>query len=580
MGLPSSYRVCCCGRGFGQNPLFTRSRVVESQRSRSWHNNNRHQKKVEDLRSSSIVISLSKIKSPKNDYVPAYGRNYNTRAPKTIFDVFPKPGNQTEKIQEDDFGYKPKVSFISSPNQARDNSQIYFQLRAAINLKNHIQVDKLWLDVCNRLTDGSKQSIENALQTWLTPDIMNHFIAAYMSLQRPEKAINVWVKMVEIGLIPTHKTWNIMISGCKAVGDWRSSERIWNMMSFSGLSPDLLNWSSRLSVLMESKEVDMGIQALQEMGRKWLEKAQITHPDLPRDNLLLVDDVKDAVKPDISCVNIIIAGLLKKNQKYRASAILEWARGFGIQSNTETYNIFLRPLVRKGQNREAMELLKRMEEAGVVADVITYTIILDNVLRFAGKYSPEELKEKIFDVLDEMEHNNIQPNLYTYGKIIYQLIRDLNPQNSSIIEAVLRHMMSQNVKPSIHIYTNLVEFFFLQNPPNLNLAQKILDQATQTVGLDRVFWDRVVECYAQIGDTKSALNIISQLSSKKTRVGWYAMRSVLEALYSQKEWHLAKSLIHDVEMSASRFDFISGTKGEGLFWELAARLKNMTNNEL
>ncbi|POS87385.1 hypothetical protein EPUL_002756 [Erysiphe pulchra] len=469
-------------------------------------------------------------------------------------------------------GYKPKLSFVPFPNQARDSSQIYFQLRAAINLKNHIQVDNLWLDVCNQLAYGSKQDIEQALQTWLTPDILNHFITAYMSLQRPEKAINVWVKMVEIGLKPTHKTWNIMISGCKAVGDWRSSEKIWNMMSLSGLYPDLLNWSSRLSVLVESKEVEMGIQALEEMGRKWLEKAQIKHPNLSRDDLLLVEDVQDAVKPDISCINIIISGLLKKNHKYRANAILEWARGFGIQSNTETYNIFLRPLIRRGENREAMELLKRMEEAGVVADVSTYTIILDNVLRFPGKYSLEELKEKIFDVLDEMERNNIKPNLYTYGKIIYQLIRDLNPQNSSLIEAVLRHMMSQSVKPSIHIYTNLVEYYFLQTPPNLNLAQRILDQATQTVGLDRVFWDRVVECYAQIGDTRSALNIIARLSSKKTRVGWSAMRSVLEALLSQKEWHLARSLIHDVKMSASRSDFLSGTKGEALFWQLAARI--------
>lgn len=475
--------------------------------------------------------------------------------------------------------YKPNVNFLSPPNQTPDSSQIYHQLRSAINLKNHTQVDDLWLDVCNRITHHSDQDIKQALQTWLTQDVMNHFITAYMSLQRPDKAITVWVKMVEIGLKPSHKTWNIMISGCKAVGDWRSSERIWNMMSLSGLHPDLLNWSSRLSVLMESKEVEMGIQVLEEMGRKWLEKAQVTYPNLSRDDLLLVKDVKDAVKPDISCVNITIAGLLKKNQKYRASAILEWARGFGIQSNTETYNIFLRPLIRRGENREAMELLKRMEQAGVVADVSTYTIILDNVLRYAGKYSLEELKEKIFDVLDEMEQNNIQPNLYTYGKIIYQLIRDLNPQNSSIIEAVLRHMMNQNVKPSVHILTNLVEYFFLQSPPNLNLAQKILDQATQTVGLDRVFWDRVVECYAQIGDTKSALNIIAHLSSRKTRVGWSAMRSVLEALSSQKQWHLARSLIQDVKISASRSDFLSGTKGEALFWELAARINTEILNE-
>ncbi|KAI6246177.1 hypothetical protein HI914_05489 [Erysiphe necator] len=476
------------------------------------------------------------------------------------------------KTQEPDkYKYENKYHFILPFNHAQKGSYIYSRLRTAINLKNHAQVDDLWIELSSQFIHRSKEDLEHALQNWLTPEIFNHFITAYMSLQRPTTAIEVWTEMIEIGLNPNLKTWNILISGCKTVGDWRSSEKIWKTLSLSGFSPDLLNWSSRLGVLMDSNEINLGIQALDEMGRIWLEKARTNYPNLAKNDLLLLNDVKDAVKPDISCVNIAIAGLLKKNNKYRANKVLEWAHRFGIKPNTETYNIFLRPLIRKGNSQEAMALLRRMEEAGVEADVSTYTIILDNILRFPEEYSPEELKEKIFGVFYEMEQGNIQPNLYTYGKIIYQLVREFNPQNSSIIEAVLQHMTDQNVKPSIHIYTNLVEYFFLQNPPNLNLAQNILNQATQTVGLDRVFWDRVVECYAQIGDTKSALNIIAQLSTQKTRVGWSAMRCVLDALISQKEWNLAKSLIYDVKTSASRHDFRSGTKGEALFWELAAR---------
>ncbi|TQS36239.1 hypothetical protein Golomagni_03317 [Golovinomyces magnicellulatus] len=467
-------------------------------------------------------------------------------------------------------------SIVSSPNlqpRIREFSPIYHRLRTAVNLKNHTLVDELWSEVKTWPVSKSENDIVQSDQNGtFSAEICNHFINAYMKLQRPTTAIALWDQMKERGLNPTIKTWNIMMLGCKAVSDWRSSEKIWKMMLHAGLIPDTVSWSSRLHVLMDSKEIDMGIQVLDEMGHKWVENASRKYPKLKIDEILLKEDVEGVAKPDISCVNIAVAGLLGQGKRSIANKIVEWSRKFGIKPDTTTYNTFLRFFIRNGKNQEAMSLLGRMGKAGIEADVVTFTIILDQVLRFPGQYSPEELKERVEGIFLDMEKANIRPNLPVYGRIIHQLVRDLDPNNTPTVEAVLQRMTNQGIQPSVHIYTSLVEFCLLQTPPNLEVARIVIDKTTKIIGLDRVFWDRTIECYSQIGETKIALNLIGELSTEKTRVGWSALRHVLKALYAQKEWHLARSLVRDIKNSACSSDYRSGTQGEVMFWQLAARL--------
>ncbi|RKF56275.1 Pentatricopeptide repeat-containing protein [Golovinomyces cichoracearum] len=467
-------------------------------------------------------------------------------------------------------------SIVSSPisqPRIREFSPIYHRLRTAVNLKNHALVDDLWSEVKTWPISKSENDIVQSNQEGVfSAEICNHFISAYMKLQRPATAIALWDQMVEKGLDPTLKTWNIMMLGCKAVNDWRSSEKIWKMILHIGLIPDTVNWSSRIHVLMDSKEIDMGIKALDEMGQQWIENASKKYPNLKTDELLLKEDVESVAKPDISCVNIAVAGLLGQGKRSMANKIVEWSRKFGIKPDTTTYNTFLRFFIRNGKNKEAMSLLGRMGKAEVEADVATFTIILDQVLRFPGQYSPEELKERVEGIFFDMEKANIRPNLHVYGRIIHQLVRDLDRDNTPAVEAVLKRMRNQGIQPSVHVYTSLIEFYLLQTPPSLEVARLVIDKATKIIGLDRVFWDRTIECYAQIGEIKIALNLIGELSTEKTRVGWSALRCVLNALYAQKEWNLARSFVRDIQKSASSHDYRTGTQGEVMFWQLAARL--------
>ncbi|KAI1001715.1 hypothetical protein K3495_g6485 [Podosphaera aphanis] len=497
-----------------------------------------------------------------------------------ISDSIDKTVTEAEEHQSfEDQGLNNKLSIdpLVPPNvPIRGIKFIHYKLSEAINLKNHAQVDQLWAEALTwPILDPECSVGKRSRDGFLSVEICNQFILAYMKFQRPNEAIRVWNHMMQKGLIPTTKTWNVLMSGCRIIRDWKSAETIWERMIQTGLQPDNISWSARISLLMECKEFDMGIRALDEMGRIWLAAAMRKHPKMDVENIQLVDDVEDVPKPDIFCLNTAVTGLLAQGKKANANQTLAWGQSLGIKPNVVTYNIFLRPLVRNGYRKEAMVLLKRMKKAGIEADIATYTIILDQILRDPGQYSPEQQKEMVNEIFADMKSVDIKPNTLTYGKIIYQLTRNCDPANTPTVEALLRQMEFEGMKPTVQIYTTLVEYYFFQDPPNMDAARQTIDQATSIVGLDRVFWDKVVNCYAQVGDTDTALGIISMLTSKKTRVGWAAMRSVLESLVHKEEWELAKSLVRDTQINTQRLDFREGTQGEAMFWEVAKKMNLM-----
>lgn len=467
----------------------------------------------------------------------------------------------------------PVRKSTSNPAETRQqfkrSPSIFHQIRLAMNLKNHVQLDILWKDAA-RWPVQNQESRDTVVERAkvLSLEVCNQFITAYMNFQRPSKAIEIWNHMIQNGLVPSLKTWNSMMSGCRMVSDWRSSEKLWNKMIQSGTLPDAISWSTRISIFAESKEIDMAIRTLEEMGRLWLAAAKKKHPQLSHEELQLVDDVKTMVKPDVSCLNAIVSGLVRLGKKTEANQLITWARAFGIKPDIFTFNIFLRSMIRNSQRQEAMMLLKRMERAGVEADVVTYTILLDEILRFPHRYTPEQQKKIVEGILEDMSQAGVKPSISIYGKIIHQLTRNHDPLNMPTIQALLQQISAENLKLSIQIQTNLLDYYYLQDPPQHKLAQQIIAGAEEIVGLDRVFWDRAIECCALIGDTSTALEIIARLSSQKTRVGWGAMRKVLEALVSRGEKQLAKTLVRDIRTNAGLSDFVQNTTGEAMFWEL------------
>jgi len=281
------------------------------------------------------------------------------------------------------------------------------------------------------------------------------------------------------------------------------------------------------------------------------------------------------VKPTIATINAAVAGLLRRRKPEAAHRILTWAGKFGIHPDNTTYNTLLQPLIRDGRSKEAMALLQQMQHDGIQADVVTFTTILEETFRFSEDHTVEEQQDIIANVFSQMEAAGIRANLHTYGKIIYQLLLN-NKTDLTAVNAVMERMSRQGLHPGPHIYTMLVEYYFSRQPPDLDAVRVLIERSKLGDGNnDHIFWDRVIQGYAVLGDTTTAVRILGKVSRPGMRIGWITLQHVLTALAQNQEWEIARALVRNAKLDSGGplADNIKGKEGEHGFWRLATQLE-------
>lgn len=469
--------------------------------------------------------------------------------------------NTTRSFKHLQLGFNKGIAFVNK------------RLHEAFRTKNRRQVDELWSDVAQ--WPVSQISLTDAPQKGeLSLELGNYFILVYMGLGTPEHAIKVWNHMIQHNLQPSLATWDSMMSGCKSARDPVALEGVWRQMQNAEVQPDIVCWTTRISGLMHCRKVEAAIQALDEMGRKWLEAAKKEFPRVSATDLPKLDGVKGAVKPTIATVNAAMVGAFRNQKKEYAQQILAWAGNYGIVPDVHTYNILLNPLLRAGETEQAMAVLHAMRAAGVEADISTYTTILDETFRYASHLSPEEQKEMVFGIFDEMEEAGLKANLHTYGKILSSLLHS-ESEDMTVINIVLERMAKLGIEPSPHIYTDLVQYYFSRDPPQLDAARNTIERASMVIGgVDNVFWDRVIEGYSRAGETAAALKIARKVRGTGGSVSWSALKELLNALARNQEWDMAKALVAGqvVDTGGPLSADVKGKEGQHAFWRMAGEL--------
>lgn len=472
----------------------------------------------------------------------------------------------------------------SSPNASRMHlSPVHKQLRDALARKDMNKINSLWADATKwpvlkeasiiRKVDNSGESSKIQNPT-LSPALCDDFILAYMTLRHPSGAIDVWNHMVKTGLDPSLASWNSMLMGCRTAKNWKALEQVWTKMMSSGVRPDVVCWTTRISGLIESGRFDKALRVLDDMGRIWLSAAKEKHGMLSTEQMRGITDIKGVAKPTIETVNAAIAGFLRQQQMGAAHLVLAWAGKLGIKPDVITYNTLLRPLIRSGNSEQATLLLKEMQKQGVEADVATFTTILDESFRLADPVSPHEQKEVVSSIFAEMQAAGIQPNLHTYGKIIYHLLENTKGDMRAV-DFVMERMSRQGLKPSTYIYTILVEHYFARDPPDLDAVKALIDHSRLEAGsVDHIFWDRVIEGYASVGETGLAMKVLDDVNSGHVTPSWLTLRTLLAALVQNQEWDVAKDLILKVKADTGGPipDHERGKEGQHRFWRFVREL--------
>lgn len=380
----------------------------------------------------------------------------------------------------------------------------------------------------------------------------NDFIMAFTALRRPQRAIDVWEFMNRSGFTPTLETWTSMMEGCRRAKNPRGLENIWKRLLASGMKPDSAAWTARIDGLMVCRQPEAGLRALSDM---------LHHYKRPN-GVLAKTDAKEL----IPATNAAVGGLIRLNAMPAAKKVLLWASENSIEPDVVTYNTLLGPLVQQGDVEKVGALLKLMDENKVSPDGATWTILLDGFVNTTKATTPAEERQILEQLLAEMGGRGVMISMEMYARMIYLIVRDgrhTRHHTEGALGAVWDHMHAKGLRPSPHIYTILVEYYFAQSPPALADVNDLLAARGFNNGggrLDRVFWERVIKGYALAGDVDKAFTLFNKVSNLGAGITLETLEALLRSLVGRRMMDEARTVVDKVRehRTSSQGEFADG----------------------
>lgn len=438
-------------------------------------------------------------------------------------------------------------------------------LHQAIDRSDTGRATSLWQTFQGKLKVGS-------VQEYVREELFAQFLSAFFALRRSEQVLQVWNHMVRSGHQPTSKHWHAMIVGCTKSKDLVSMLQIWSNMLAAGVEPDMLLWTARINGLIICRKWQLGLQALEELGRAWKAEAAKA-PEHKSQN--------DALSPSIVPIKATVRGLISIGKPNIAQSVLNWAKSHNIPPDTQIFNMLLRPAVRASDSSEVESVLSQMQARSCPPDIATLTIVLNGLLSNSSSpfhaRSPADQQFAVSGVLANMEAAGLKANAYTYGTMLDGLLA-VSHLNIPAARAVLDHMATNKVKPSPHVYTILITHYFSTSPPDLpaidGLWRRIkLEKAV----LDPVFYDRMIENYAHIGEIEKMTFFLRRMPQEGKSPSWVALGAVLRALVRAEEWESVRELVRDVEDEKEgllRYG-MGGWRGRREFMEMVGEVRDV-----
>lgn len=438
------------------------------------------------------------------------------------------------------------------------------------------------------------QSFQNHLKTHGYGDqestdlIFIRFIRTFWALRRSNHAIVVWNVMVSMGRTPSQMHWNAMLLGCYPVNDSRSMQEIWANMRQSGLEPDIFMWATYIYGLIKCNKIQDGLAALEQLGRSWKKEPPVAGlANMSSDEISQKTDIKGDIR--LHPVNAALSALVHKERYDLTQTLIRWALSQGLRLETSTFNILLRPLVRAGTQDQIQSHLQLMGTHNCIPDIVTYTILLNGLISNPGSpfhHLPlEDQESTITTILTQVETRNLDLTPQTYTTLLNGIIGKPTPTtrtprtvNIPLAKFILNHMSARHIPPSPHLYTILITHYFSLNPPDLPAINALLTSihsSRSTTHLpDTVFYDRLIEGYASLGEIEKALKILREIPERGKTPGYVALQVLLRKMAEMGEWELCRELVADVEREGGLLRHgVGGWRGKGQWWALVDELR-------
>lgn len=509
----------------------------------------------------------------------------------------------------DRFWSAVSVPDVEGPERLRGSGDIldYF-IMAFTTLRMSDRAIAVW----NLMTMAG---IKPTLRTWTS------FIEGFKRANNPAGIHNIWDRLVASGMQVDTAVWTARISGLIQSGAadagmqaLEEMQRLWEASvqdqkaaaSISNSNSSFSN-SGNKKEDHKSKAVKPTIEPVNAAIAGMLRRG-----DLAAAKKVLAWAGRHGIEPDVITFNTILRPLVRDGAADEVAGLLEMMRQRSIRPDEATITILLDDTIGGGamagrSPNERAELVKQVladvEAAGLDANQQNYAKIIYLLLQGGEKG----------------RHN-------TGGGAI-------NDQADAAVSVVFQRMRQRGIPMSSHIYTILAENYFMRHPPDLDAVRYLIEHGqpggpagydTRSVGpvdsepansaesesapgpvsasespaesgsgstiatppsarplptFDRVFWERIVRGFSQVGDTASAQKYFAHIADSVS-VTSSTLEDLLRALIRNDEWEAAAQLVAKVQAQKT-IQMQSGIGGETArlvdarqfrhrFWHLAA----------
>ncbi|XP_044303344.1 pentatricopeptide repeat domain-containing protein 3, mitochondrial isoform X1 [Varanus komodoensis] len=126
------------------------------------------------------------------------------------------------------------------------------------------------------------------------------------------------------------------------------------------------------------------------------------------------------------------------------------------EKNAHSYCTMIRGMVKHRAYTNAFDMYTELQNNRLNADVHTFNALISAAAQVKEKYS--DRVELVDNLLRQMAHQNVQPNLLTFNSLL-KTLRLCGPLGKSIGLRVLKEMNALNIEPSLATFDHLLGIF-------------------------------------------------------------------------------------------------------------------------
>jgi pentatricopeptide repeat protein len=263
------------------------------------------------------------------------------------------------------------------------------------------------------------------------------------------------------------------------------------------------------------------------------------------------------VKPDVRTFINALDAYRKSRDLPGMWKIYDRFQHYDVETNTDVYNIFLNAAAELHDVQLLRKFFEEMLSRGLKPNTHSFNIVLKtfceseppdvekaeatyseliktvkpdactfNTLMAMYKSLPLPHSSKIFEIFEQMERFDIEPNLAIYNTLISLQAKLGNTAQMLVFFDSIQH---RGLVPNSHTYTCLVTALAKQG--NYSKAIKLFNQAKmQGISFNSVFYLGIIESYAAIGDSDNVQAWVEKFKLAGFPVSVHLQNMILKCL--------------------------------------------------